>query len=446
MKAFLSLWLPIFLSNSIIMLGGLFDTIFLSHFSPMHVAAQAVCLSVYSLVFVSGMGLLQGMMQELSEANGRQAFDDIQRIVKQSIFIILCLSAFAGWMLTHAEPLLQLLAIGPELKALIEPCLYLLAWTIPAHLLLRILYILTQSCGQSKYVLYANAVYLLLKVGLAYVLIFGLEAWSIPAYGVVGAFIAHLISQWLMLPIYYFFFLEKKLLIHWGGAFFHFSIMWNVLKIGLPSAVVVFIDVFTVSAIALLVLPLGDLVVNAHQIALGLCGLMFMLPLSLSSAFSILVSTQIGAARIDRALILTQRALMVVFAIALCVATMVLIFRMPILNVFSNDVQVLTIGLSLIVLLCLMHISDALLVISVSMLRCWKVIVLPMFIFSSMLLVLGLGGGWYLAYHPIALLGFQWSALGISGFWWMLAIAYTIAACLCFVCLLWRYRRVEQQI
>src|SRR5690606_13976719 len=52
MKQFLHLWVPIFLSNAIIMLSGLFDVIFLSHFSPQHVAALAVCLSVYSLCFV----------------------------------------------------------------------------------------------------------------------------------------------------------------------------------------------------------------------------------------------------------------------------------------------------------------------------------------------------------------------------------------------------------
>ena len=446
MKAFITLWLPIFLSNSIIMLGGLFDTLFLSHFSSLHVAAQAVCLSVYSLVFVSGMGLLQGMMQELSEANGRRAFDDIQRIVKQSIFIVLCLSGFAGWLLTHADPLLDLLAIGPELKQLIQPCLYLLAWTIPAHLLVRILYILTQSCGQSKYVLYANAVYLVLKVGLAYVFIFGQDAWSIPAYGVKGAFIAHLISQWLMLPIYALFFLEKKLRIQWKGRFFHFSIMWNILKIGLPSAVVVFIDVFTISAIALLILPLGDLVVNAHQIALGLCGLMFMLPLSLSSAFSILVSTQIGAEQTAKAWGLTKRALLVVPLIAITIATTVAIFKMPILSVFSDNQQVLSITLSLIFLLCWMHMFDALLVISVSMLRCWKVIILPMVIFSSTLLLLGLGGGWYLAYHPMSISNLTWSAQGIQGFWWMLAIAYSIAALLCVFCLIWRYRSAHRAV
>ena len=85
MKQFLHLWVPIFLSNAIIMLSSLFDVIFLSHFSPQHVAALAVCLSVYSLCFVTGIGVLQGMMQELAEANGRQDYADIQRIVKQSI-------------------------------------------------------------------------------------------------------------------------------------------------------------------------------------------------------------------------------------------------------------------------------------------------------------------------------------------------------------------------
>lgn len=68
--------------------------IFLSHYSPQHVAAMAVCLSIYSLLFVSGTGILQGMMQELAEAYGRRAFDNIQKILKQSILIVIVLSVF----------------------------------------------------------------------------------------------------------------------------------------------------------------------------------------------------------------------------------------------------------------------------------------------------------------------------------------------------------------
>jgi MATE family multidrug resistance protein len=440
MKQFLHLWVPIFLSNTIIMLGGLFDTIFLSHFAAQHVAVLAVCLSIYSLIFVSGMGMLQGSMQELAEANGRQAPEDIQRIVKQSILIIAVLSGVAIWLLNHADPLLTLLKADDALKALIQPCLVLLAWTIPAHLMLRVLYILTQSCGQAKRVFYSNMLYLMVKVSLAYVFIFGIEG-HIQTYGVAGAFIANLIAQWLLCLLYYFFFLEKHLSIQWQGTFLHVPTLFKILRIGVPNAVVTFIDVFTVSAIALLILPLGHVLVNAHQVMLGVLGLMFMLPLSLSAAFSILVSTRIGAKRVQAAWQLSRKAILTALIVALAVVSSLWGFQHSVLGLLSDDPQVQWIGLSLVIFLCWMHVFDALLVMCVSILRCWKMVVLPMLIFSSMILCVGLGGGWYLAYHPMAILGFYTEALGLIGFWWMLAIAYTCAALMCGGCLWWRHRQ-----
>lgn len=368
MKKFLHLWVPIFLSNAIIMLSSLFDVIFLSHFSPQHVAALAVCLSVYSLCFVTGIGVLQGMMQELAEANGRQDYADIQRIVKQSILIVLVISAVAMYLFNHATPLLHFLKADAALQALIVSCLWLLAWTIPAHLLLRILYILTQACGQAKRVFYANMIYLLLKVTLAYVLIYGIEGY-VTSYGVEGAFMAHLIVQWVLLFVYYFFFLERKLKIQWSGVFFHWQTLWKILKIGLPNAVVTFVDVFAISAIALLILPSGDIVVNAHQVMLGLLGLMFMLPMSMASAFGILVSTKIGAEQIDAAWQLSKRAVMLI-----AIVVMLTIWGLDswIVGLFSNDAQVITLALASILLMCWMHIFDELLVISLAMLRCWR--------------------------------------------------------------------------
>lgn len=439
MKQFLHLWVPIFLSNAIIMLSGLFDVIFLSHFSSQHVAAMAVCLSIYSLCFVSGIGILQGMMQELAEAKGRQAFSDIQRIVKQGVLIVLIVSVFAAWLFTHATPLLNLLKADDELQALITPCLMLMAWIIPGHLLLRILYILTQTCGQAKRVFYANILYLIFKVLLGYCLIFGIEGY-IAAYGVQGAFISSLIIQWLMLFIYYFVFLEKILRIQWSGTFLHWATLIKILRIGVPNGIVTFVDVFAVSAIALLILPLGDIVINSHQIMLGLLGLMFMVPLSMGSAFSILVSTKIGAEHIESAWQLSKKAVVVVLSIGLCLASFVWIFQRWIIALFSGDQQVLAVAFSLMMLVCWMHIFDAILVISVNMLRCWKEVVLPMFIFTTTVLVLGLGGGWYIAYHPISFMNIDFNALGIHGFWWMLAIAYTVAACLCLLCLSLKYR------
>lgn len=433
-----------FLSNIIIMLGGIFDTIFLSHYAAQHVAALAVCLSIYSLLFVSGMGLLQGSMQELAEANGRKSPHDIQRIVKQSILIVAVLSCAAIWLLIHADPLLVLLKADDALRRIIQPCLLLLAWTIPAHLFLRVLYILTQSCGQAKRVFYANVLYLIIKVSLAYIFIFGIEG-HIEAYGVQGAFIANLIAQWILCVLYYLFFLEKHLSIQWMGTFFHGSSLCKILRIGVPNAVVTFIDVFAVSSIALLILPLGDVVVNAHQIVLGLLGLMFMLPLSLGSAFSILVSTRIGAQQVDAAWQLSRKAVMVVLCIAMTLVVLVRLLQTTIVSQMSDDLAVRTIAVGLMLLLCWMHVFDALLVITVNMLRCWKVVLLPMLIFSSMILCVGLGGGWYLAFHSLILPGWSVQPMGIQGFWWMLAIAYTCAALLCLFLLSLRYCQYQRQ-
>ncbi|WP_257230081.1 MATE family efflux transporter [Acinetobacter sp. YH12049] len=120
-------------------------------------------MGIYSLVFVSGMGILQGMMQELAEANGRKAYPELQLIIKQSIIIVLCLSGGAAWLFTHAEPLFNILRADEEIRALIQPCLVLMALTIPGYFLLRILFIYTQTCGQAKRVFYANTLYLIIK-------------------------------------------------------------------------------------------------------------------------------------------------------------------------------------------------------------------------------------------------------------------------------------------
>lgn len=172
---------------------------------------------------------------------------------------------------------------------------------------------------------------------------------------------------------------------------------------------------------------------------LGLLGLMFMLPMSMASAFGILVSTKIGAEQIDAAWQLSKRALMAVMLIAIVVVLTIWGLDSWIVGLFSNDAQVIALALALILLMYWMHIFDALLVISLAMLRCWREIVRPMFIFISTVLVVGLGGSWYVAYHPMTLFNWQSNALGIHGFWWMLSIAYTIAASLCFVCLLIKY-------
>ncbi len=58
------------LSSNLILLSGLIDIAYVGHFSNDHVAALSVTLSLYTVIYVIGMGILQGVILKLSEAHG----------------------------------------------------------------------------------------------------------------------------------------------------------------------------------------------------------------------------------------------------------------------------------------------------------------------------------------------------------------------------------------
>ncbi|MEG0343326.1 MAG: MATE family efflux transporter [Acinetobacter sp.] len=423
MKKFINLFIPILLSNLAVVLGGVADTVFLSHVSTIDVAAMSVTLSIYALVYILGYGLLQGMMQELAEANGRHALTASQIIIKQGVLIVLLLSVFGVIFLTHAEAVLNLLGADRHLQVLVLDCLFILALALPAQLLLRTFFIVTQTCGQAKMVFYANVFALLLKLSLSYALIYGVAYLHIPKLGVKGAVAATLLTQWIMLFVYYGLFLEKKYRIQFSGQFFDFNIL---------------IDVIAVTFISLLSIPLGNTALTAHQIVMGIASLLFMFPSSLSAAYSILISTKVGEGDLQSAWALTQKALKTGFVLALLIVICVYGFRDLLIPIFTKDAAVTVLVTNLLLIVCIMHIADAMLCILVNMLRCWSVTISPMLIYTSVILVIGLGGGWYVAYHAVSWNGFHIPALGIYGFWILLTFAYILAVAVCSLCLKYR--------
>ncbi|MEG0489027.1 MAG: MATE family efflux transporter [Acinetobacter sp.] len=438
MKKFINLFIPILLSNIAVVLGGVADTIFLSHVSTIDVAAMSVTLSIYALVYILGYGLLQGMMQELAEANGRHALNASQIIIKQGVLMVLLLSVFGIIFLTHSEAVLKLLGADHNLQVLVLDCLFILALALPAQLLLRTFFIVTQTCGQAKLVFYANIFALILKLSLSYALIYGIPSLHIPKLGVKGAVAATLLTQWIMLFVYYGFFLEKKYRIQFSGQFFDFNILKKILRIGFPMAVIILIDVIAVTFISLLSIPLGNTALTAHQIVMGIASLLFMFPSSLSAAYSILISTKVGEGDLQAAWELTQKALKIGAFLAVSIVICVYGFKDFLIPIFTKDTAVTVFVMNLLLIVCIMHIADAMLCILVNMLRCWSVTIIPMFIYTSVILVLGLGGGWYVAYHPVVLQQVHIPALGIYGFWILLTFAYIIAVAICGLCLKYR--------
>ncbi len=58
MNQIFKLFIPMLSSNLIVVLSGLIDIAYVGHFSNDHVAALSVTLSLYTVVYVIGMGIL----------------------------------------------------------------------------------------------------------------------------------------------------------------------------------------------------------------------------------------------------------------------------------------------------------------------------------------------------------------------------------------------------
>ncbi|WP_249441660.1 MATE family efflux transporter, partial [Acinetobacter baumannii] len=84
------LFIPMHSSNLIVVLSGLIDIANVGHFSIDHVAALSLTISLYTVVYVIGMGVLQGVMLKLSVAYGCHDIPSIRQIFIQGAWLMLC--------------------------------------------------------------------------------------------------------------------------------------------------------------------------------------------------------------------------------------------------------------------------------------------------------------------------------------------------------------------
>ncbi|NEU33890.1 MATE family efflux transporter, partial [bacterium LRH843] len=65
----------------------------------------------------------------------------------------------------------------------------------------------------------------------------------------------------------------------------------RILKLGLPIGLAIFFEVSIFSTAAIILSPLGETIVAAHQIAMSVTSQLFMIPMSLVIALTIRVGT-----------------------------------------------------------------------------------------------------------------------------------------------------------
>jgi MATE family multidrug resistance protein len=205
---------------------------------------------------------------------------------------------------------------------------------------------------------------------------------------------------------------------------FHFKninipVIKKILSLGLPSGFQYFFEVGAFSFAVIMVGWLGTKPLAAHQIAINLASISFMIVLGISAAGGIRVGNAVGQKNIPETRKAGFTSLLLSAAVMTASGITFVILRRFLPSLYINDKTVISIASSLLIIAALFQISDGLQAVGIGILRGLTDVKIPTLITFTAYWIIGL---------PIAyFLGFTLH-IGVQGVWIGLLTGLTASA------------------
>lgn len=411
---------PVFVGQVSVLAFGTIDTLLVARASATDLAALAVGAAAYVTVFIGFMGVLLALSPIVGQLHGAKRPQDAGRQVHQAVWIAYGLALLGSGLLAFPEPFLALSQVRPEVATKVRAYLMALAFSLPASLLFTVYRGFNVAVSRPKAVMLIQVSALAIKVPLSSALVFGLPALGLPALGVEGCGIATGVAMWAQVAVAWVvlrrdpFYAPFQL---WGRGLDRpdRAALRQHLKLGLPLGASILVEVTGFAFMAFFIARLGTTPAAGHQIAVNVVSLMFMMPLALGNATSTLVAQSIGAGDAPDARRLGWHGLVIGCGLAAVVGSIFFLLREPVLYLYTGNAVVIAAAMPLLAWVAVFHVADAAQAIAAFVLRAYKITAISVVIYVLALWVVGLGGGYALAFN---LSGNVPAAMqGARGFW-----------------------------
>lgn len=424
-----------------VMSFGVADTIIAGRHSPHALAVMSLASSIYISIYVALNGMLQALLPVWAELHGGHRHAELGRSVRQSLYIAAAAAAVGMAGLLYPDPWLSWTQVPAELWPDVRAYLRILALALVPSLLFRMYSTLNQSLGYPRLVTWLQAGALLVKIPLSVVLTFG--AFDLEGMGVVGC-------AWATLVVNTFMMLTGLWLLKTQDIYRPYQlwqrpekVQWPVLKqylrLGIPAGLSIMVEVTSFTLMALFIARLGSVASASHQIAASMAAVLYMVPLALGIASSARTGFWLGAGDSDRARQAASMGIGLAISAALVCASVLLLGRERIAHAFTNDPLVAQAAAMWLGWVAIYHVADALQAVCAFLLRCYRITIAPLLIYTAFLWGLGLYGGYLWAYDTTALNGLMhWATRPSVDAFWISSSLALIAVSLMFGALLWR--------
>ncbi|MEH6421096.1 MATE family efflux transporter [Pseudomonas sp. CGJS7] len=402
---------------------GFVDNTLAGHHSTTTLASVTIGTALWWLPMMVPIGTLLSVPPSVSQLEGAGRRGEIGALFRQALWMAALLSVFLFAFLTLIPYTLGAMGIAPEIIPGAREFLHGIRWGVPALTLFFCMRYLAEGLHWTLPTMLLSAGGLLVLLPLGYVLTFG--KFGLPEMGAGGLGIASAAMLWVQAIGFFLVlrsarrFADLRLFERFDKP--HWPTIRGLLATGLPIGVTVLMEGSLFIVTALLIGRLGEVPASAHQIAINLSALCFMVPMALAEATTVRVGHALG--RGDYAGV--RRAGMAGYAIVIgtqLMSGLLLLTAADLLvSFYTADVAVATLAASLLLYAAMFQFPDGIQVLSAGALRGLKDTRVPMVLAALAYWGVGMPVGAGLG------LGLGW---GPKGMWIGLIAGLTVAAVL----------------
>ncbi len=411
---------PIIIGQIGIVLMGVADVVMIGQIDATNLAAAGLANSVYFLVSIIGIGTLSAVSAMVAKAKGAGHSNDTAILFGQSIWAALALSAFISGVLLVLTFNLEWFGQSEEVTYLTKSYLHILNAGTVFMLLFTGIKQFSDGLSITKPSAVITIAGLLLNVFLNWVLIYG--KFGFPRLELDGAGYATSFTRLVMALVMFLYIIRGSVYKQWlkvkdnNGSLFFFK---EIFRIGLPSGMQYFFEVGAFASAAIMIGWFGKEQLAAHQIAINLASVTYMVATGLSTGGSIAVGDAWGRKN-KKDLIMSGKAALIMSILFMGgTALLFAVFNTFFVNLYIDDVLVGGMAANLLLIAALFQLSDGVQCVSLGILRGINDTKIPTVFTVIAYWVIGIPIGWVLA---------KYFGLGLYGIWFGLSLGLTFSA------------------
>jgi multidrug resistance protein, MATE family len=421
--------LPIVFGQLSSMAMNIIDTGLAGHYHPTTMAAIGIGAPAWSVVILICIGVLMAISPSVAQLHGARRRQEIGALFRQATWLALFLG-LALFFIVRAIPLsFEWIGITASVRPEANDFIYAISWGAPALALYFCFRNMSEGIGWTWPTLLFGLLGLVLLAPLGYVLMFTFK------YGAAGLGAAIAIVLWLQAACFYIYLHREP---HYADLDLFVRFDWpqwapiaELLKLGLPMGVSVFMEGSLFVITAALVGRFGVVSLAAHQAAILAASLTFMIPLGVAMATTVRIGHAVGAKEFAS----VRKIAYAGYVIALISQTLsgiVLVFAGAWLaGLITQDAAVISLAATLMIYAAVFQYPDGMQALSNGALRGLKDTRWPMILTIFAYWGVGIPLGYYIGIHQNG---------GVFGLWQGLIMGLTVASGL----LTWRFWRMTR--